>query len=101
MKILTRSVLLLGVVIFSFSSCDIIEEVEECVKEFEEYEDRFSAYEDIEGDICDNQDAAADFIDFLENEAKGSCVEDQLANQDQDLDDIIAEAKADLAECTN
>lgn len=84
-----------------FTSCDAIEDIEECLNEFAEYEDRLKDYEDIEGDICDNQDAAQEFIDFLENEAKGSCIEEQLENQDQSLDDIIEDAKAKLAECSN
>ena len=68
--------------------------------QFSEYEEA-NKYADIEGSVCDSKEAAQAYIDFLENEAKGSCIEEQLDKQGEDLDDIIADAKADLAVCYN
>ncbi len=82
-----------------FTGCDSLDEIAECAEQFSDYSDRLEAYEDIEGTICDNQQAAQDFIDFLETEAKGSCIEDQLEENGENLDDIIAEAKAKLEAC--
>ena len=82
-------------------SCDALEDVLDCVEQFAEYTDEAAKYAQISGSVCDNQQAAQDFITFLETEAKGSCIEDELSKQGESLDDIIADAKAELAKCTN
>ncbi len=83
------------------SGCDSLDDVTACIQEFADYQDRAAEFENIEGTICDNQAAAQEFITFLETEAKGSCIEEELNEQDQDLDQIIVDAKAKLAACTN
>lgn len=98
-SILSVMMLLAMVGTLMVSSCDAVEDIQACLSEFAEYQDRAEAYAEIEGSLCDNQAAAQEFIDFLENDAKGSCIEEQLDAQGQSLDDIIANAKADLAAC--
>ena len=94
------SILFIGSIGLFLTGCDsLLEEVEACVNEFAEYEDEAAKYKDIEGSVCDNKQAAQDFINFLETEAKGSCVEEQLSNQGQSLDDIIADAQAKVDAC--
>lgn len=101
MKKVLSVVMMLALIAVLPTSCDLVEEIEACVEEFAEYEDRFDAYKDIEGDICENQDAANDFLNFLENDARGTCVEETLEGQGTSLDDVIAEVEAELAACTN
>jgi hypothetical protein len=100
MKILSKAFVRVWIVSLTlFSSCDLVEEVTDCVNQFAEYTERLQDYQDIEGEVCDNQAAVQEFIDFLETEAKGSCIEETLEDQDQDLDQIIQGVKDELANC--